>query len=139
MGHAAFWRLCLKKILIVDNDPGMCNLMAMAFRHQEIETFTTGTVSEASSFLLSGECAGLLMDYHLGAGESGASILAKWSLEGPMPPFWLVTGTPDEADVAPLAAVEAFQGTIAKPFAIMDLVSAVKGLAFPEELKEMEA
>ena len=129
----------MKKIMIVDNDPGMCNLMAMAFRHQDIETFTTDSVSEASSFLQSGECAGLLMDYHLGAGESGASVLTKWSEGGPMPPFWLVTGTPDEADVSPLAAVPSFQGTIAKPFAIMDLVNAVKALAFPEEWKEMEA
>lgn len=113
--------------------------MAMAFRHQDIETFTTDTVSEASSFLQSGECAGLLMDYHLGAGESGAAVLAKWSSEGSMPPFWLVTGTPDEADVAPLAAIDAFQGTIAKPFSIVELVNAVKDLAYPAELKEMEA
>ncbi|MDA0666696.1 MAG: response regulator [Planctomycetota bacterium] len=129
----------MKKILIVDNDPGMCNLMAMAFRHQQMETFTTDTVSEASSFLQSGECAGLLMDYHLGAGASGAVVLAKWSQEGPMPPFWLVTGTPDEADVTLLEALPGFQGTIAKPFSILDLVGKVKGLAFPEELKEMEA
>ncbi|PCJ55138.1 MAG: hypothetical protein COA70_02490 [Planctomycetota bacterium] len=129
----------MKKILIVDNDPGMCNLMAMAFRHQEMETLTTDTVSEASSFLHSGDCAGLLMDYHLGAGESGAAVLAKWCTEGPMPPFWLVTGTPDEADVTQLEAFPAFQGTIAKPFSILDLVSAVKAAAFPEELKEMEA
>lgn len=129
----------MKKILIVDNDPGMCNLMAMAFRHQEVETMTTDTVSEASSFLRSGDCVGLLMDYHLGAGESGAAVLAKWSEEGPMPPFWLVTGTPDEADVTQLEALPAFQGTIAKPFSILNLVSTVIATAFPEELKEMEA
>ena len=79
------------------------------------------------------------MDYHLGAGESGAAVLAKWSAEGPMPPFWLVTGTPDEADVTKLQALPAFQGTIAKPFSILDLVSAVKAAAFSEELEEMEA
>jgi len=129
----------LKKILIVDNDPGMCNLMAMAFRHHAIETWTTDTVSEATAFLHSGECAGLLMDYHLGAGESGAMVLAKWNETTSMPPFWLVTGTPDEADVNPLELISAYQGTIAKPFSILDLVATVKAAAFPEELKEQEA
>lgn len=113
--------------------------MAMAFRHQQIETFTTGAVSEAASFLQSGACAGLLMDYHLGAGESGAAVLAKWSMEGPMPPFWLVTGTPDESEIASIEALPTFQGTIAKPFSILDLVGKVKALAFPEGLQEREA
>jgi len=79
------------------------------------------------------------MDYHLGAGESGAMVLAKWSKLASMPPFWLVTGTPDEADVASLELTAEFQGTIAKPFSILDLVATVKTIAFPEELQEQEA
>lgn len=124
------------KILVVDNDAGMRNLLAMAFRQEGIETFLTESVQEATDFLESGDCAALLMDYHLGAGASGATVLADWSAKQTMPPFWLVTGTPEEADVTPLHAIDSFQGVIAKPFSILDLVSAVRTQAFapaPEE------
>lgn len=119
------------KILVVDNDAGMRNLLAMAFRQEGIETFLTETVEEATAFLKAGECAALLMDFHLGAGASGAQVLANWSTELSMPPYWLVTGTPEDADVTPLQAFPAFQGVIAKPFSVLDLVSAVRQQAFP--------
>ncbi|MGB0954012.1 MAG: response regulator [Planctomycetota bacterium] len=119
------------KILVVDNDPGMRNLLAMAFRQEGIETHLTESVEEAETFLRSGECGAVLMDFHLGAGASGAQFLAGWSQEITLPPFWLVTGTPEEADVAPLQSVETFQGVISKPFSILDLVTAVRTTAFP--------
>lgn len=121
------------KILVVDNDPGMRNLLAMAFRHEGLETHLTDDVEEAEGFLRSGSCAALLMDFHLGAGASGAQLLAVWGKEAEMPPFWLVTGTPEEADIAPLQAMQAFQGVIAKPFSILDLVAAVREQAFASE------
>lgn len=127
------------KILVVDNDPGMRNLLAMAFRQEGIETHLTEAVEDAEAFLRSGECAALLMDFHLGAGASGAQFLAGWSQELPMPPFWLVTGTPEEADVEPLRAEDAFQGVISKPFSILDLVAAVRAVAFPPAVNEPAA
>lgn len=123
----------MNKILVVDNDAGMRNLMAMAFRQRDIETFLTDDVDEAETFLEEGQCAAILMDFHLGAGASGARVLTDWGRTRSLPPFWLVTGTPEEADVRGLLELSSYQGTIAKPFSILDLVAAVKAAAFPEE------
>ncbi|MHC4824417.1 MAG: response regulator [Planctomycetota bacterium] len=123
----------MNKILVVDNDAGMRNLLAMAFRQQGIETFLTDDVAEAEAFLDREECGAILMDFHLGAGASGARILADWEQTRSLPPFWLVTGTPEEADASGLEQLHSYQATIAKPFSILDLVAAVRSTAFPEE------
>lgn len=123
----------MNKILVVDNDAGMRNLLAMAFRQQDIETFLTDDVAEAEAFLELGRCAAILMDFHLGAGASGARVLAEWEQTRSLPPFWLVTGTPEEADASGLLELSSYQGTIGKPFSILDLVAAVRAEAFPEE------
>ena len=117
----------MKQIYVVDNDPGMCQLMSMAFAQAGHAVIATGTPAIAEKALESGQCAALLMDFHLGAGESGGALVASWADRHGLPPTWIVTGTPDDPYLADMEATPGLKGVVSKPFAIMDLVAKVIG------------
>jgi len=128
----------LKQIYVVDNDPGMCKLLAMAFAQAGHEIVACGAPEAVQEALQNGECAALLMDYHLGAGESGAGLVRGWATRFEMPPTWIVTGTPDAADLTDVSEVQGVMGVVAKPLAIIDLVAMVTDAVQPAA-PEMEA
>jgi DNA-binding response OmpR family regulator len=113
------------KILIIDNDPGMCQLMTMAFKLAGVEVTATGSVAEVEALILDPSFGALLMDYHLGGGESGYGVLKRFSDNGMTMPFWLVTGTPDDPGAMQVKEVGGCQGIIAKPFSIQELIAKV--------------
>jgi DNA-binding response OmpR family regulator len=113
------------KILIVDNDPGMCQLLTMAFEYAKFEVVATGSLAEVKELVLDNSFDALLMDFHLGAGESGLSMLTRFKDDGMQIPFWLVTGTPNDNDALKVLELEGCQGIIAKPFAILELITTV--------------
>lgn len=133
----------MKKIYVVDNDPSMCQLMAMAFRQGGHEIVACTTPDIAQEALQNGKCAALLMDYHLGVGESGAGLVTGWARHLDLPPTWIVTGTPEADDLQAVKNVPGFVDVIAKPFAILELVKAVvstlPSAAVQNHESEMEA
>lgn len=107
----------------------------MAFEQVGHSVIATGTPAIAQKALESGKCAALLMDFHLGAGESGGALVASWAAAHGLPPTWIVTGTPDDPTLAAMESTPGLEGIVSKPFAIMDLVARVVGsLASPQEL-----
>ena len=118
----------MKKILIIDNDPGMCQLMTMAFEYAKFEVVATGSLPEVSKLVLDDSFDALLMDFHLGAGESGLSMLTRLSASGMQIPFWLVTGTPHDPDALKVLELDGCQGIIAKPFVILELITQVNDI-----------
>lgn len=128
----------MKKIYVVDNDPSMCQLMAMAFRQVGHEIIACGTPDIAQEALQNGKCAALLMDYHLGMGESGAGLVAGWSARFGLPPTWIVTGTPAADDLQAVKDLPSFVDVISKPFAILDLVQAVVSVLPEPNSQEQE-
>lgn len=112
------------KILILDNDRSMRELVALALRLQEVESLAVGTVEEAESAL--GEVTALLMDFHLGGGHSGAAVARRWAAEGRLPTFWLVTGTPEDEEVLGLADLPQLRGVVGKPFSLLAFAKEVK-------------
>ncbi|MDP6964187.1 MAG: response regulator [Planctomycetota bacterium] len=113
------------KILIIDNDPGMCQLMTMAFKHAKIDVVATGSLQEAEGYIFDDSIGALLMDYHLGGGESGFSVLKRFSDLGMKLPFWLVTGTPNDPGALQVKELPGCQGIVAKPFSIQELIKTV--------------
>ena len=113
------------KVLIIDNDPSMCQLLTMAFNHADVQALATGSLVKMAQLLKDESVGALLMDYHLGGGQSGTEVLKRIINDGTSLPFWLVTGTPDEPGVAEASTLKGFQAVIAKPFSIKDLVSEV--------------
>jgi DNA-binding response OmpR family regulator len=121
----------LKKIFVVDNDLAMCELMTMAFRHRGHEIVACCSPKIVREALENGQCAALLMDYHLGMGESGVGYVRAWSSQFGLPPTWIVTGTPGAEDLREVEALPGFMAVISKPFAILDLVAAVLAAVVP--------
>lgn len=111
------------RVLVVDNDRTMRELVAYAFQMRKMEAWAVGDFEEADARV--DEADGLLLDYHLGAGFSGASVARHWAEQGRLPPFWLVTGMPEEAEVQALSELVQFQGVVGKPFSVMGLVETV--------------
>lgn len=110
----------------------------MAFRHAGHEIVACQTPGIAQEALQNGKCAALLMDYHLGVGESGAGLVSGWAARFGLPPTWIVTGTPEAEDLRAVQDLPGFVGVIAKPFAILELVQTVVSTLPPVE-GEMEA
>jgi DNA-binding response OmpR family regulator len=128
----------LKQIYVVDNDPGMCQLMMMAFEQAGHSVIATGTPAIAEKALESGKCAALLMDFHLGSGECGGALVASWADAHGLPPTWIVTGTPNDPLLMKMAATPGLEGVVSKPFAIMELVARVIGALEPPQAEEQE-
>lgn len=112
------------KVLILDNDRSMRELVALALRMQEIECVMVGTVEEAESALA--ESGAVLMDFHLGGGHSGAAVARRWATEGRLPPFWLVTGTPEDEEVRALTDLPQLRAVVGKPFSLLAFAREVK-------------
>lgn len=124
------------KVLIIDNDPGMCQLMTMAFEYVQVEVVATGSLAEAERLVLDESFGALLMDYHLGGGQSGYGLLKKFHENGMALPFWLVTGTPHDPGALKVKDIPGCQGIIAKPFSILELVEEVKPLLLERATKK---
>jgi len=111
----------------------------MAFAQVGHSVIATGSPAIAEKAIESGNCAALLMDFHLGAGESGGALVASWAVAHSLPPTWIVTGTPDDPTLVAMESTPGLEGIVSKPFAIMDLVARVVGaLALAQELHAEE-
>lgn len=110
---------------MLDNDFRMRDLLAFALRGRGLEVVLTDRLESAEAEL--GSCDGLLLDFHLGEGRSGAELARKWAGEGRLPPFWLVTGDPEQADVQGLRELEQLRGVVGKPFSVVELAEGVEG------------
>lgn len=112
------------KVLILDNDRSMRELVALALRMQELDCVAAGTVEEAELALP--ESGAVLMDFHLGGGHTGAAVARRWAAEGRLPPFWLVTGTPEDEEVRALAELPQLRAVVGKPFSLLAFAREVK-------------
>lgn len=112
------------KVLVLDNDRTMRELLAMALQRMGVEGIPAASLAEAEAVL--GEVDGLLLDFHLGAGYSGAEVARRWAEEGRLPPFWLVTGVPEEVEVKGLSGLRELMGVVGKPFSLLELAGEVE-------------
>lgn len=113
------------QVLVVDNDPALCQLLEMAFARGGASVYATGDVAAAEARLEGGTVDALLMDLNLGAGHSGPEVLAGWRERHGLPPCWMVTGTPDDARLPTAEALPELRRVVAKPFSVLDLVREV--------------
>lgn len=115
----------------------MRGLLALVLERGGHDVVQAGTVEEADAALAdSPEVDGMLLDLHLGGGHSGVSVVERWSESKQLAPFLVVTGTPEDASLAKLDGEEFFQGVLAKPFMIDELLLRVaelpRAVAHPE-------
>lgn len=112
------------KVVVLDNDAGMRELMVLALGRRGIQAAPASTVEEAEAGLSGAD--GLLMDFHLGGGNSGADVVRRWSGEGRLPRFWLVTGTPEEPEAQALGELRELVRVVGKPFRLLPFAEEVE-------------
>ncbi|MCH2112592.1 MAG: hypothetical protein MK213_07015 [Planctomycetes bacterium] len=132
-----------QNVLILDNDQALRQLLELAMRQGGIQPITCALASEAEPLLQNGSIQFMLLDLNLAAGESGEVLAQSWHAAGCLPPFFMVTGTPDDPRLNCLEAFPEFRGVIAKPFSILELVEQVRGACAPilenEQSQEMNS
>lgn len=111
------------RVLVLDNDRTMRDLLAFALRSRGLEAVAVGEVDEAEAALE--ESDGLLLDFQLGGGHTGAEVARRWAVEQRLPPFWLVTGMPEDPEVQSLKELRQLIGVVGKPFSLLDLAEGV--------------
>ncbi|RMH03576.1 MAG: response regulator [Planctomycetota bacterium] len=116
------------RVLVLDNDSSLAELLELALGrggcearvHRRAETAEAELRREGADFLV--------LDLNLGGGHSGERLARRWAEEGILPPFLLLTGTPEDPRLAGLVDLPGFHGVQAKPFSILALVETIRGV-----------
>ena len=114
------------QILILDNDKAMRQLLALSVRREGCRAHTSANSDQAEAQLRQGGIDFLLLDLNLGGGGSGEKLAERWAQDNLLPPFYVVTGTPDDHRLATLEGLSQFRGVIAKPFPVLELCGKIK-------------
>ena len=112
------------KVLVLDNDRTMRDLLAYALRGRGLSPVVAEGLEEAERALA--DVDGLLLDFQLGEGQTGAAVARRWAEEERLPPFWLVTGMPEDPEVQGLRELGELQKVVGKPFSLLELVEGVE-------------
>jgi len=107
------------KILIVDDQPGMARVTAIACRALGCSPFTAGSIAEANRVLAREKIDALFLDVNL-AGESGLEYLAQ-ILARPTPPPVIMFSALSRDEIVDEAIQRGALGCLLKPFTLEDL------------------
>src|SRR5262249_31641522 len=113
------------KLLIVDDDPDLCELLQEHFEAQfECEVLTAGSAREALQLIETKQPEGMLLDVNLGTRLNGFDVLARTRQLSPGTKVIMVTGVNDFESIErahELGAVD----YITKPFTVEYLENTV--------------
>lgn len=112
------------RVLVLDNDRSMREMLGRALSMMDLEPVAAESVAAAEAAI--DGCDALLLDYQLSEGATGALLARRWRVEGRLPPFWLVTGMPEDPEVQELGRMEECREVVGKPFLVLGLAGAVR-------------
>lgn len=115
------------KILLVDDDPFVCQLFAGLLRHKNLELVTTSNVAEARQAFHSADFNLAILDQRLPDGN-GLDLFTEIRKERPRQMAVLITGYADVRD-AVRAVREGLFDYLTKPFENLEELEAVIGKA----------
>ncbi len=114
-------------VLVLDNDPHVRQLLTLALERGGMRVLCCRSGEEARRTLCDRAVDFMILDLNLGGGDSGELLAAEWTAAGCAPPFFMLTGMPDDPRVGALEGLSPFRGVIAKPFSVVALVDRVRG------------
>lgn len=124
----------MTKILIVDDDPSILDVLEIALENKGFKIFTTKTIKQAKDILFSNIMDLVIVDIKLG-NENGLDLLKFISREFPSLPVLMITAFAD-----PKTAVQAMKfgakDYIPKPFDIEEFLLVVKKTIEKSRLEE---
>jgi DNA-binding response OmpR family regulator len=109
------------RVLVLDNDAALRELLRMALQRAGLAVVVAATAEACEPLLREGRADLLLLDLNLAGGDCGWRRVQEWSAADCLPPFFAVTGTPDDPRCEQMAGSEQFLGVIAKPFPVLEL------------------
>ncbi len=116
-------------VLVVDDDPAIRRVVALALEDEGYEVLQAADVAAAEDLLRGGRRAGvalILLDLWL-PGASGAALVDSLDQQpGPRPLVLLMTAARDEATTPLVGRVD---GVVAKPFDLDVLLERIRELA----------
>ena len=113
----------LKRILIVEDDPDVAELLATFFERAGLAATVAYGVRDAAILLENAEAFSVVLaDVHIGQG-SGFEIIGRLKGSARPTPVYLVTGDPEISEKDALAAGAA--GIFHKPFEFSELVQTI--------------
>ncbi len=118
----------LPTVLVLDNDAPLRSLLRAALgTHCQLRLCAGG--DSATEELRRGGVDVLLLDLHLGGGESGDGLASAWAKEGILPPFLMLTGMVEDPRLSAVATLPGYGGLVGKPFSVADLLHRVLAMA----------
>jgi CheY-like chemotaxis protein len=122
-----------RRILIVDDEPDLCEILRFAFEDHGYLVETAGTGSAAARLVAARAFDAVLTDIRMPGGDGLSLIEHIASMNGRRPAVFVMTGFRDigSETVAALGVANILQ----KPFSMEEVLSAVtKGVAYHEVL-----
>ncbi len=124
-----------KKILIVDDDPGICHSLAILLRGEGYDVDETLKSMEAASLIKKNRYDVCLFDYKLG-GLNGIELLKMTKNINPQCAVFIISGM---LNIDELCGKEADAGLVAgivsKPFDVEALLQKIAAIGSPPDVK----
>jgi DNA-binding response OmpR family regulator len=117
-----------KKILVIEDDASVRQLMAKHFRRQGYDVSEAEDAAAAMTKAKSGSTFDLILtDVHL-PDDSGVHLARLIHAEAPLSPIIFVTGDPDAQMAREALETEGAAGYLVKPFRLFELDAVVDGV-----------
>jgi CheY-like chemotaxis protein len=122
-----------KRILLVDDDPGLLEFMAEGMKSIGYNVEACGDTTSAVSAFRKGGYDLVVSDFMLSGSSSGAELIKELKGIGPAVPAIIVTGYPI-AYPPNMARLDGIQGYLIKPFRINQLERVITDLLYTERV-----
>jgi len=122
----------MKKILIIDDEEAICQTLKTFLSANGFDVSTLTNPSDALNMPEIYDYDLLIMDYMMPGlpGYTLSCLLALRDLSGQkrLPPIVVVTGYPDEKEVAEWGRTEGVHAVLPKPFKLDELLDTITGI-----------
>ena len=112
-----------RKVLIVDDEPSICEVLGLALSRRGYSTFSAYTAGQALEMLKTEACPVMLIDLFLREGN-GIDLYRRIRMEHPVSVAFLMTGYATEENIRHGRSV-GFKSCFSKPVSLKDVYLSV--------------
>lgn len=125
--------VCLKRVLIADNDASVSGLLAEVLRRHGLDVTVAGDGDAAMAAAIGQPVAVLVCDLDMPR-LSGVEVLENLAVAGWLPPSLVISGFLESATLARLRRIPAVREVLRKPFDLLAFARRVQELAAATEV-----
>jgi two-component system, NtrC family, response regulator HydG len=114
----------MHRVLVVDDDIGVCTVLTRILKHQQYDVYTSQSVGGAAETLTAGSFDAYLLDYRLSDG-TGLQVAEKVRQQGSTAPIILISGYGATDIAAESTMLDIFE-VLQKPFTCETICGALE-------------